>query len=95
MQSEKGEELSPLVGLLVSHWENVSLGRKGGVGREKKQKVGTKKITSHTSRSRGKRRSGATLTGQCLATSVPQGLGPNPEEGYDVCKHIVSDISRG
>ncbi|GFX05656.1 hypothetical protein TNCV_3435601 [Trichonephila clavipes] len=38
MQSEVEEELSPLVGPLVSHWENESLGRKGRVGREKNQK---------------------------------------------------------
>ncbi|GFY28032.1 hypothetical protein TNCV_4563841 [Trichonephila clavipes] len=35
MRSVTGEELSPLVGQLVSHWEDGSLGRKGGVGREK------------------------------------------------------------
>ncbi|GFU10309.1 hypothetical protein TNCV_150731 [Trichonephila clavipes] len=31
MRSVTGEELSPLVGQLVSHWEDGSLGRKGGV----------------------------------------------------------------
>ncbi|GFW18648.1 hypothetical protein TNCV_1369021 [Trichonephila clavipes] len=36
MRSVTGEELSPLVGQLVSHWEDGSLGRKGGVGREKR-----------------------------------------------------------
>ncbi|GFU48521.1 retrovirus-related Pol polyprotein from transposon 297 [Trichonephila clavipes] len=35
-RSVAGEELSPLVGQLVSHWEDGSLGRKGAVGREKK-----------------------------------------------------------
>ncbi|GFU10742.1 hypothetical protein TNCV_2387491 [Trichonephila clavipes] len=29
MQSEAGEKLFPLVGLLISHWENESPGRKG------------------------------------------------------------------
>ncbi|GFW50438.1 putative DD41D transposase [Trichonephila clavipes] len=32
------EKNSPLIGLLVSHWEDGSLGRKGGVGRKKKIK---------------------------------------------------------
>ncbi|GFV05408.1 hypothetical protein TNCV_226191 [Trichonephila clavipes] len=36
MRSVTGEEFSPLVGQLVSHYEDGSLGGKGGVGREKK-----------------------------------------------------------